>query len=143
MDPAKKALSLFDEFKSFAFKGNVVDLTVGVILGAAFTTVVKSTVDNLFMPLINWVLPGEEEFRKRTLGPVHIGAFSADLVNFLIVALVLYIFIVKFVGLIMKWRKEEPPPAPLTKDQELLAEICDLLKKERTAPPAAAGAAPE
>jgi large conductance mechanosensitive channel len=129
MDPTKRALSLFEEFKNFAFKGNVVDLTVGVILGAAFATVIKSTVDNLFVPLINWALPGEEVFRKRDLGPVHVGAFLADLVNFLLVALLLYVFIVKFLGLVMKWRQEEPPPPPLTKDQELLTEIRDLLKK--------------
>jgi large conductance mechanosensitive channel len=129
MDPTKRALSLFEEFKNFAFKGNVIDLTVGVILGAAFTTVVKSTVENLFIPLINWLLPGEEGIRQRTLGPVQMGAFIADFVNFLLVALILYVFIVKFLGLILKWRSEEPPPPPLTKDQELLTEIRDLLKK--------------
>ena len=128
MDPTKKALSLFEEFKNFAFKGNVVDLTVGVILGAAFATVVKSTVDNVFMPLINWVLPGEAGYRQRDLGPVHLGAFVGDFVNFLLVAFLLYIFIVKFLGLILKWKTEELPPPPLTKDQELLTEIRDLLK---------------
>ena len=135
MDHTKKALSLIEEFKSFAFKGNVVDLTVGVILGAAFTTVVKSTVDNMLMPLINWLLPGEEGFRARNLGPVHIGAFIADVADFLLIALILYVFAVKFVALIMKWRREEPPPSPLTKEQELLTEIRDLLKNAHALPP--------
>jgi large conductance mechanosensitive channel len=53
LDPAKKAFSLFDEFKAFAFKGNVIDLAVGVIIGAAFGAIVKSMVENIFISQIH------------------------------------------------------------------------------------------
>jgi large conductance mechanosensitive channel len=138
MDPKKKALSLYDEFRNFAFKGNVVDLTVGVVLGAAFTTVIKSGVENLVMPLIGLFTPAQKGYEGWKLEFEHgqkvipYGRFIGDCVNFLIVALFLYFFIVKFLGLILKWRKEESAPPPLSKDQELLTEIRDVLRKDRT-----------
>jgi large conductance mechanosensitive channel len=58
LEPTKTALSLFDEFKAFAFRGNVVDLAVGVIIGAAFGKIVDSLVKQIIMPLISIVLPG-------------------------------------------------------------------------------------
>ncbi len=138
MDPAKqvagRALSLFEEFKDFAFKGKVVDLAVGVIIGAAFGKIVSSMVENIFMPLISLVLPAEQEYRNWTWAigekKVHYGLFLADIFNFLIVALALYIFIVKFLGWLMRTKTESPPT---TKDQELLMEIRDLLKAGRNA----------
>jgi large conductance mechanosensitive channel len=137
--PAQKALSLWEEFKAFAFKGNVVDLAVGVIIGAAFGNIVKSLVDSIIMPLIALVMPGDKgyegwvyEVNGKT---IPFGQFLGALVNFLIIALVLYVFIVKFLGWIMRDKKEEPPPPP-TRDQELLMEIRDLLKKEHGALPA-------
>src|SRR5229473_6526422 len=63
LDPAKKVFSLFEEFKNFAFKGNVVDLAVGVIIGAAFGSIVKSLVENIFMPLMAAMLPGNEGYK--------------------------------------------------------------------------------
>jgi large conductance mechanosensitive channel len=144
LEPTKKAFSFLEEFKAFAFKGNVIDLAVGVIIGAAFTGIVKSIVDNIFMPLIGAVFPGNESYKKWTLflngQEVHIGLFLADVVNFLIVSLVLFIFIVKFLGWIMRAKKEEAAdPPPLTKEQELLTEIRDLLKSraETSANPSA------
>jgi large conductance mechanosensitive channel len=132
LEPSKRAFSLLEEFKSFAFKGNVVDLAVGVIIGAAFSNIVKSLVDNVIMPLIG-VMPGEEGFKNLTLPfagrDIPVGKFIGDVINFLIVAFVLFIFIVKFLGWIMRSKKEAPPP-PLTKDQELLTEIRDLLKSQ-------------
>jgi large conductance mechanosensitive channel len=138
MEPAKqfagKALSLFDEFKNFAFKGNVVDLAVGVIIGAAFGKIVDSLVKQVIMPLISLVLPAEQGYAdwKWAVGgkEVHYGQFLAEIVNFLIVALALYIFIVKFLGWLMRTKKADPPPP--TKDQELLAEIRDLLKARQS-----------
>ncbi|MHB8972992.1 MAG: large conductance mechanosensitive channel protein MscL [Pirellulaceae bacterium] len=132
-DPAKTALSLFEEFKNFAFKGNVVDLAVGVIIGGAFGKIIDSLVKQVIMPLISVVLPGQKGYTdwKWAFGDkvVPVGLFLGEVVNFLIIALVLYIFIVKFLGFLMKSKKEEQaaPPA-LTKDQELLVEIRDLLK---------------
>jgi len=133
MDPAKqvagKAFSLFEEFKSFAFKGNVVDLAVGVIIGAAFGKIVSSMVDNVFMPLISLVLPAEQGYKDWAWvideKKVPYGLFLADVFNFLIVAFALYLFIVKFLGALVTTKKMPPPP---TKDQELLTEIRDLLK---------------
>ncbi len=132
-DPAKKVFSLVDEFKNFAFKGNVIDLAVGVIIGTAFGKIIDSLVKSIIMPLISVVIPGQQGYVewKRTINGKDIpyGAFLGEVVNFLIVALVLFIFIVKFLGWLMRTRKEEATAAPpLTKDQELLAEIRDLLK---------------
>jgi large conductance mechanosensitive channel len=132
----KRAVSLFDEFKAFAFKGNVVDLAIGVIIGTAFGAIVKSLVDDVMMPLTGLVLPGDKGFEGwvwQVEGKtIPYGKFLASIVNFLIVAMVLYVFIVKFLGWIIKSKKEDPP-APPTKDQELLTEIRDLLKSQQSA----------
>lgn len=139
IDPAKKALSLADEFKGFAFKGNVIDLAVGVIIGAAFGKIIDSLVKNILMPLVSVLMPSEQGYLgwKWVINGKEIpyGLFIGEIVNFLIVALALFFFIVKFLGWIMKARKEEEKaPPPLTKDQELLTEIRDLLKKSGPAP---------
>lgn len=137
MDVSKKAMSLVDEFKAFAFKGNVVDLAVGVIIGASFGKIVDSLVKSVIMPLIGSVLPGEQGYLgwKFVVNAKEIpyGLFLGEVMNFLIVALALFIFIVKFLGWIMKSKAQEaaaPAAAPaLTKDQELLIEIRDLLAR--------------
>jgi large conductance mechanosensitive channel len=137
LDPTKKAFSLFEEFKEFAFKGNVIDLAVGVIIGAAFGKIIDSLVKHIIMPLISLIMPGEKGYAgwKWVVEGVEIpyGLFISEIINFLIVALALFIFIVKFLGWIMKSKKEEvaapAPPPPPTRDQELLVEIRDLLKK--------------
>jgi large conductance mechanosensitive channel len=137
LDPTKKAFSLFEEFKNFAFKGNVIDLAVGVIIGAAFGKIIDSLVKNIIMPFIGLFMPGDQGYAgwKWMIKGVEIpyGLFISEIVNFLVVALALFIFIVKFLGWIMKSKKEEAaapaPPPPPTRDQELLTEIRDLLKK--------------
>jgi large conductance mechanosensitive channel len=134
LDPRAKAYSLLDEFKNFAFKGNVIDLAVGVIIGAAFGRIIESLVKNIIMPLINLVVPGEQSYTAWKFvidgKEVPYGLFLGEVVNFLIVAAALFLFIVKFLGWVMHARKQEGP-APLTKDQELLTEIRDLLRKEK------------
>jgi large conductance mechanosensitive channel len=133
LNPAKKAFSLFDEFKNFAFKGNVIDLAIGVIIGAAFGKLVESLVNNIFMPLIALVLPGSSDYEKWQWGEVKYGVFIGQVVNFLIIAAILFVFIVKFLGWIMHLKKQEViAPPPPTKDQELLMEIRDLLKRQQT-----------
>jgi len=137
LHPTEKAFSLLNEFKSFALKGNVIDLAVGVIIGAAFGKIISSLVDNIMMPLIGVMLPGDKGYEGwvATIGgkPIPYGKFLGDVVSFLVVTLALFFFIVKFLGWIMRSKKEEAvTPAPLTKDQELLAEIRDLLKKNAT-----------
>ncbi|HVS39838.1 MAG TPA: large conductance mechanosensitive channel protein MscL [Gemmataceae bacterium] len=134
----RKAASLFDEFKKFAFKGNVVDLAIGVIIGAAFGAVVNSLVSDVIMPVVGLILPGDKGYESWVwqLGgkTVPYGKFLGAVVNFLIVALVLYIFIVRFLGWIMKFKQEQAVvPPPPTKDQELLMEIRDLLKQQAAA----------
>jgi large conductance mechanosensitive channel len=134
-------LSLAQEFREFALKGNVVNLAVGLVIGAAFTQIVKSVVDNLLMPVINIFVPNNDESYTKlswAIGGSEItyGKFLGDLVNFLIVALALFLFVRKFLGWVLTLRhreadKEETPP--LSRDQELLTEIRDLLKH---APPA-------
>ena len=132
LNPAKHALSLFDEFREFAFKGNVIDLAVGVIIGGAFGNIVKSLCGHIIMPIIGVILPadkGYEHWVFRINGKdIPYGLFLGDIVNFLIVAAALFFFIVKFLGWVMHFRKEEAKAPTLTKDQELLAEIRDLLK---------------
>jgi len=139
IDPTKQAFSLFDEFKRFAFKGNVIDLAVGVIIGGAFGKLIESLVKNLLMPLISVIFGGDPE--KATKGleslgftirgvTIPFGAFLAEITNFLILAFVLFIFIVKFLGWVINAKKEAvaevAPTVPA--DVQLLTEIRDLLK---------------
>lgn len=144
-DPAKRVGGLFDEFKNFAFKGNMIDLAIGVIIGAAFGAIVTSLVNNIIMPLIslampsgisyeklNWVLASHMEDNKLVVDKaIYFGKFLADVLNFIIVALVLFIFIKKFLGWAMHAKQQEAVAAapPLSKDQQLLTEIRDLLKQ--------------
>jgi large conductance mechanosensitive channel len=135
MDPIKKALPLLEEFKRFAFKGNVVELAVGVIIGGAFGKIVDSLVKHIIMPVIGVILPGQQGYLGWKLSfagkDIPYGLFLGEVVNFLLVAAAVF-FIVKFLGWIMRLKEEDaiapPPPPPLTKDQELLGEIRDLLK---------------
>ncbi len=143
MAPTQKVFSLFDEFKGFAFKGNVIDLAVGVIIGGAFGKIVDSLVKSIIMPAIGVLMPGDQGYVgwKYTVTNVSTGIakeipyglFLGEIVNFVIVAAALFLFIVKFLGWLMKSKKQAAaaappaPPAP-TADQVLLTEIRDLLK---------------
>ncbi|MFO0896662.1 MAG: large conductance mechanosensitive channel protein MscL [Pirellulales bacterium] len=138
LDPTKKALSLAEEFKAFALKGNVVDLAVGVVIGTAFGKIVTSLVNHIIMPAIAFVLPAGPGYEGWVIGSkaegaknIPVGLFLADIVNFIIVALALFLFIKKFLGFLLRNRKEEAAaPPPLTTDQQLLTEIRDLLQKQ-------------
>ncbi len=139
--PTRQAFSLLEEFKAFAFKGNVIDLAVGVIIGAAFGSIISSLVKNIIMPLIGLILPGEQGYLgwKWVINgkEVPYGLFIGEVVNFLIVALLLFIFIVKFLGWLMRLKRQEAAAVPpLTKDQELLTEIRDLLRNRQSGPEA-------
>jgi large conductance mechanosensitive channel len=135
----RAATTLVDEFKAFAFKGNVIDLAVGVIIGSAFAKIVDSLVKHLIMPLLGVLLPGNQGYIgwKWTIEGQEIpyGLFLSEVINFLIVAAALFFFVVKFLGWIMHIRKREAvAPLPPTRDQELLIEIRDLLKQSRSNP---------
>ncbi|MEN6332090.1 MAG: large conductance mechanosensitive channel protein MscL [Smithella sp.] len=133
MNPQKKVSAMLDEFKNFALKGNVVDLAIGVIIGVAFGKIIDSLVKHIIMPVISIFMPSGQSYLtwKWVVDGKEIlyGLFLGEIVNFLIIALALYIFIVKLLGFIMKNKEEEAAaPPPPTKDQELLTEIRDLLK---------------
>jgi large conductance mechanosensitive channel len=136
IDPARGALSVLEEFKNFALKGNVIELAVGVIIGAAFGKIVDSLVKHILMPLIGLMLPGDQGYLgwKVVVGAKEVpyGLFLGEVVNFVIIAFALYVFIVKFLGFVMKAKAAAPaaPPAP-SKEETLLAEIRDLLKAQR------------
>jgi large conductance mechanosensitive channel len=99
---AGAASTLLDEFRAFALKGNVVDLAIGVIVGAAFAKIVDCLVKNIIMPLVGLIMPSEQGYLgwKVTIGAKEIpyGLFIGDVVNFVIVALALFFFVVKFLG---------------------------------------------
>ena len=138
-DATAQVSSFFQEFRAFALKGNVTDLAVAVIIGAAFGKVVDSLVKDVFLPLLAAVLPGEQGYVgwKVTLGGSEIlyGKFLGEVVNFLIVAFALFLFLKKFLGWVMRSRQQEQMAAPpsLSKEQELLTEIRDLLRNPRGA----------
>lgn len=143
-----QVFTLFEEFKKFAFKGNVIDLAVGVIIGGAFGNIVNSLVKNIIMPFISVALPGKQEYENWVVTingqPVPYGLFVAEVVNFLILAIVLFLFIVKFLGWLLRTRKEEAaaPPPPPSNQEILLREIRDLLKESRGLPPGPVSPAP-
>jgi large conductance mechanosensitive channel len=135
-DPKEKVVPFYEEFKAFALKGNVVDLAVGVIVGTAFAKLIDSLVKNVIMPMVGLILPGDQGYVgwKIVIGQREIpyGQFLGEIVNFLIVSLALFFFTVKFIGWLRRIRGEEKAKvSPLTKDQELLTEIRDLLKASR------------
>jgi large conductance mechanosensitive channel len=131
----EKAWTLLDEFKAFAFKGNVVDLAIGVIIGGVFHNLVDSLVKNLIMPLIAMLIPGQRPythwqftFRGST---VHIGLLLSDIAHFLLITAILFAFLVKFLGWLMRPKKLDQVAPALSRQEELLTEIRDLLKVPR------------
>ena len=126
-------MSVIKEFKDFAMKGNVVDLAIGVIIGGAFGKIVSSLIDDVITPLL--LKPALEAAHLTKLeeltmfGSVRYGMFLSATINFLIIAFVLFLIIK---GMNASKAKEEAapssPPAP-SKEEILLAEIRDLLKK--------------
>lgn len=136
--PAKQAVTLLDEFKNFAFKGNVIDLAIGVIIAGAFGKIIDALVKHIIMPSIGLLFPGEQGYLgwKFVMNgkEVPYGLFIGEVVNFIVVAAAIFIFLVKFLSLTMKKKKEEaiapPPPPPPSAEQILLTEIRDILKSK-------------
>ena len=120
-------------FRDFLLRGNVVDLAVAVIIGAAFGAVVTSLVADVITPLIG-AIGGNPDFSAYTLGPIQIGNFINALLSFMIIALVVYFLIVVPMNRIMDRARRQTevaaPPAP-TKEEVLLAEIRDALVQPR------------
>ena len=132
--------NLWSEFKTFAFKGNLIDLAVAVIVGAAFGKVVDSLVKHIFMPIFAIIIPGKAGYEDWKFGPagspILIGKFLSEVVNFLVVALAVFIVIVKVLNWLMRTKKEiaAAPPPPPPADVVLLTEIRDLLKEQAAKP---------
>ncbi|ODU02513.1 MAG: hypothetical protein ABS79_00330 [Planctomycetes bacterium SCN 63-9] len=131
----EKAWTLLDEFKAFAFKGNIVDLAIGVIIGGAFHNIIDSLVKNLIMPAIAILIPGDRpythwQFTARG-STVHVGLLLGDLVHFLLISAILFLFLVKFLGWLMRPKNPAEVAPPLNRHEELLAEIRDLLRESR------------
>ena len=84
-------MNLWQEFKSFAFKGNLIELALAVVLGGAFGNVVNSLAKNVLMPLASYILPGTDNYRGWHLGRVELGAFLGELLNFLVIAGAMYL----------------------------------------------------
>ena len=149
-------MGFIKEFKDFAVKGNVMDMAVGIIIGAAFGTIIKSAIDDVIMPLVGAVV-GDVDFTNiyiplseavsqakeanpslplaeaKDLGSVlAIGNFITILINFLILAFVIFMMVKMMNKAKANFEKEQeaaPPPAPAA-DVVLLGEIRDLLKKD-------------
>lgn len=119
---------MWNEFKQFAMKGNVVDLAVGVIIGGAFGKIVTSLVQDLLMPIIG-VLLGGVKFTQLHFYNIKYGLFIQSVVDFLIISFSIFLFI-KFINR-FKQKKEEADPAKVGRTEELLAEIRDLLKEDK------------
>lgn len=107
--------NLWQEFKTFAFKGNMIDLAVAVIIGAAFGKVVSSLVEHIFMPLLAAVIPNSKGVESTGFtmngSRVPVGLFLGAVINFLIVAAAVFLLIVKIVGTVVK-KTAAPPPKP-------------------------------
>src|ERR1700754_4747328 len=136
-------MSFVAEFKKFALRGNVVDLAVGVVIGAAFGKIVTSLVDNIIMPPIGWLIGGIDfSDWKWGLKPadaagetpevgMQFGFFINVLIQFVIIAFAIFL-VVKAINRLT--RREEEAPAPPPADVALLTEIRDLLKQQDRSP---------
>jgi large conductance mechanosensitive channel len=147
--------SMLKEFRDFAMKGNVLDLAVGVIIGAAFGKIVTSFVQDIMMPLLGLLLgkidfsglflnlSGKsfatlDEAKRAGAAVLPYGAFLQAVVDFLIVAFAIFLLIkqvnrFRLTDLVKEKKAEEAKPPVLTADQKLLTEIRDLLAKQATA----------
>jgi large conductance mechanosensitive channel len=125
---------MWNEFKQFISRGNVLDLAVAVVMGTAFSAIVNSLVNDVIMPLVGVVMGGLDfsglafEFGDTA---ILYGNFIQATINFLIIAVAMF-FVVKGANSVMKQKEAAPasPPAP-SAEEKLLAEIRDLLKQRK------------
>jgi len=141
-------MSIIQEFKEFAVKGNVMDLAVGVIIGGAFGKIIDSMVKDVIMPLVSWVLGGDVDYsnwfvvlgdnpnnisnlaaaQAAGLNVLAYGNFLTILINFLLLAWVVF-WLVKLMNKLRRKQEVDPEPAATPEDVALLREIRDELKK--------------
>lgn len=126
-----------NEFKEFAFRGNVLDLAVGVVIGAAFTTIVTSLVEDIIMPLVGMLIGGNDiSDLSIKIGTANLayGSFLQAVVNFLIIALVVFMFIKIINTASAKFKREESieiEEVEVPVAEQYLKDIRDLLAKEK------------
>ncbi|NLW17870.1 MAG: large conductance mechanosensitive channel protein MscL [Firmicutes bacterium] len=123
---------MWKEFKSFAFKGNVLDLAIGVIIGGAFGKIVTSLVNDIIMPLFGVILGGLD-FTSLQIkvgeAAINYGLFIQSVVDFLIISACIFLFI-KMLSQLKRKEEEKPAPPPAPSPEiALLTEIRDLLKE--------------
>lgn len=119
---------MWEDFKKFAFKGNVVDLAVGVIIGAAFGKIVSSLVDNIIMPLIAKIIGTEKQFEDLTAWGIQYGAFLQSVFDFLIIAAAIFMFVRVLTKLTSRNKKEEEEAKETSED--VLRDIRDLMREQ-------------
>ena len=128
---------MIKEFKEFISKGNVMDMAVGIIIGGAFTKIVTALVEAILMPLIGAICGGKSvEDMSIMVGNAAIGygAFIQAVIDFLLVALVLFMILKAFnkaKAVVVKEEEAPAEPEPVPADVELLTEIRDLLKEKK------------
>ena len=116
-----------NEFWEFAFKGNLIALAIGVVLGGAFGKLITSFVENIFMPVISLVSASPEKgagYMAWQWRGVKVGAFLADLISFLIIAAAIFLLMVKVVGWIVKLTQKMQPPASPDEPTEKECPLC-------------------
>lgn len=120
-------MPILREFKEFAMRGNVIDLAVGIIIGGAFGKIITSLVGDVVMPIVNPLIPGGD-WKLMQIGPgIKIGAFVGTVIDFMVISFAVFLLI-KTLNRLQK--KQEAAPATPTKEEVLLTEIRDLLKKQ-------------
>ena len=138
---AEKKKGIIAEFKEFIARGSVVDMAVGVVVGSAFTAIVNSLVNGIILPFVGWLMGGLDfASYKIVLSPavgdvpetaILYGSFIGQIVNFLLIALVVFLM-VKVINRFRRRKEEAPPPPPAPSEETLLLrEIRDLLKDGR------------
>ena len=129
----EKGHGFFAEFKEFVMRGNVMDMAIGVIIGGAFASIVTALTDDFINPLINGIGGAEVGGTFKIYGGqvIKYGDFITAVINFLIMALVLFFILKGFNKLASIGKKEEEAVAPKTDEAILLEEIRDLLKKRK------------
>ena len=125
---------MFEEFKKFALRGNVIDLAVGVIIGGAFGKIVTSLVNDLMTPVLGLLLGGKDFSSLMYVyhdTEIKYGAFIQTVIDFLIISISVFFFIrlINRISFKKKVAEEAKPPVP-TKEEELLIEIRDLLREQ-------------
>ena len=127
----KKIKKFIDEFKTFAIKGNMLDLAIAMVIGTSFTAIVKSIVDDVIMPLVGIIIGGRD-FTALSINvgeeTITYGNLIQNFVNFFVIAMFLF-FVVKLLNAFRKKKEEEPAPPKKADDIILLEDIKKLLEE--------------